>query len=365
MPAALAAARQAGVTRLAELTRLDRLGLPVWQAVRPLSRALSVHQGKGACDLDARLGALVEAVESDSAERFDAPGPNCPIAALPESERPPDIADFARDRDDPPPAREPMRWVEADDLLKESRTWLPFDIVSLDLSRKIPSRLDRTSNGVGAGATRDEALAVALQELIERDAVIEWQARGPIACTADGLDTASIPCDWFRLWVDRLDRAGILHRCYRLPSLSGTPVFISELNDPGKDGAIHRKVHGQGCHPDPEIALFKAVAEAIQTRATLIAGSREDLLPSDYRPGAQGRIGIAFGLPLASGMEGVQWRSIPPGPAGPKAIGEALARRGYDRIAAVDLAVFEELFVIRAFICGLGSLSRRRRPPLQ
>src|SRR5215207_7185666 len=74
---ARAAAADAGVTRLADVTRLDRLGLPVWQAIRPMSRALSVHQGKGATDTDAQIGALLEAVESDSAERFDSEGPIC------------------------------------------------------------------------------------------------------------------------------------------------------------------------------------------------------------------------------------------------------------------------------------------------
>ena len=34
LPASRAAAAQAGVTRLADITRLDRIGLPVWQAVR-------------------------------------------------------------------------------------------------------------------------------------------------------------------------------------------------------------------------------------------------------------------------------------------------------------------------------------------
>ena len=72
LPIALRAAEKAGVTRLADVTRLDRLGLPVWQAVRPMSRAVSVHQGKGATDADAKVGALLEGVESHAAETFEA-----------------------------------------------------------------------------------------------------------------------------------------------------------------------------------------------------------------------------------------------------------------------------------------------------
>ena len=36
-----------GITRLADVTGLDRVGLPVVLAVRPLGRSLAVSQGKG------------------------------------------------------------------------------------------------------------------------------------------------------------------------------------------------------------------------------------------------------------------------------------------------------------------------------
>ena len=65
---AAAAAAQCGVTRLADITRLDRLGLPVWQAVRPAGKALSVHQGKGSSPIAAKVGALCEAIECHCAE---------------------------------------------------------------------------------------------------------------------------------------------------------------------------------------------------------------------------------------------------------------------------------------------------------
>ena len=36
-----------GITRLADVTGLDRIGIPVWMAVRPNSKTLAVSQGKG------------------------------------------------------------------------------------------------------------------------------------------------------------------------------------------------------------------------------------------------------------------------------------------------------------------------------
>jgi len=234
--------------------------------------------------------------------------------------------------------------------------------VSLDFTRAVPSPFDRASNGVATGATRDEALAVALQELVERDAVTEWRASGMLACMEATLDPDTVPFDWFRLWRDRIAAAGAAMRCYLVPSLSGSPVFACEINDRGKDGAPYRAIHGRGCHALPELALFKAVAEALQGRATYIAGARDDLLPSDYAsPDAS--IVVAFGLPLPPGMEGIDFSGIAPGPSGAEAIAAALDRAGYGRIAVVELDRPQGLWVVRAFACGLGSMTRRRRPP--
>src|SRR5580700_10048267 len=64
-------ARQAGVTRLADITGLDRIGIPTFSAVVPQGRdSLSVYNGKGATRTDAACGALMEAIERHSAIEF-------------------------------------------------------------------------------------------------------------------------------------------------------------------------------------------------------------------------------------------------------------------------------------------------------
>jgi ribosomal protein S12 methylthiotransferase accessory factor len=364
LKAAHAAAQAAGVTRLANVTRLDRIGLPVWQAVRPMSRALSVHQGKGATDADAQVGALLEAVESHHAEIFDREGPICRFDALPGRARAPVLDDFARDRQRPPSADVKYRWAEAEGLCAGQSIFLPFDLVSLDFTRDLPSPFDRTSNGVGTGTIRDRAIEVALQELIERDAVKEWQSGGIFACTADALRLDSVPFDWLGAWRERVAGAGATLRLYRVRSITGTPVFACEINDPSKPGLAYRITHGQGCHPLPEVALFKALAEAIQARATVIAGAREDMAPEIYEEQRDG-VTVTFGLPLPPTMPGVGWDEIAPGPIGWEAIVETLASRGYHRIGLVELGRPAGFTIVRTFVCGLGSTSRRRRAPLQ
>ena len=51
-----------GITRVADVTRLDRLDVPVYQAVRPSGRSLSVSQGKGITAAAARASAVMEAI---------------------------------------------------------------------------------------------------------------------------------------------------------------------------------------------------------------------------------------------------------------------------------------------------------------
>jgi ribosomal protein S12 methylthiotransferase accessory factor len=359
LPLAEEAGRIAGVTRLAEVTHLDRIGLPVWQAIRPMSRALSVHQGKGASDADARLGALLEAFESHSAESYPDAGPLLSFDRIPVPQRPPDLADFAVDRAAPPAIDAPCRWVEAEDLLTGGTICIPWDCVSLDLTRNVPSAFDRASNGIAAGATREEAISVALHEFIERDAVTEWKAGGLLACMERSLDTDQLSFPWLGRLRERIEGAGASLQLYSVPSLTGTPVIACEISDLGKDGAPYRSIQGRGCHPIPELALFKAISEAVQGRATYIAGAREDLPPSDYqRPQS---ISVAFGLPLPPGMEAFDFEQIEEGPVGIAALADALARAGYPRIAIVDLAQTSGISVVRVFACGLGGIKRRRR----
>ena len=359
---ARSAAADAGVTRLADVTRLDRFGLPVWQAIRPMSRALSVHQGKGATDAAAQIGALLEAVESDAAERFGGAGPDCRFSDLPADERAPCFTDFARHRDAPPPPEEAYCWVRAQRLDSDGAIHLPFDLVSLDLTRAVPSPFDRASNGVATGSTRDEAILAALHEFIERDAVTEWQAGGLLAAMAVVLDLASVPFDWFALWRERIARAGAWLQVYRVPTLTGTPLFACEVNDSGKDNAVYRAVQGRGCHSLPELALFKALAEALQARVTLIAGSRDDLPPAAYRRPSAGAQ-LAFAPPLPANATAIRFAEIEPGPDEPKALAAALARAGYPDVAWLELAAPHGFSVVRAFVCGLGSMRRRRRLP--
>jgi len=363
LPAAREAAARAGVTRLADLTGLDCLAFPVWQAVRPMGLALSVHQGKGMFHADAMLGALLEAWESDCAERFDGPGPTCRFDALAPAERAASLDDHARDRANPPSAGEAHRWAVGWNLHSGQPFHIPFWSVSLDFTRGLPSPFDRASNGVSAGISRDLALASGLSELIERDAVAAWWQRGLVARTADNLRLESIPFDWFALLRERISRRDRAMRVYRLPAITGAPCFVCEINDSGKDAAPFRATWGSACHASAESGLFQAVAEAIQARATFISGARDDMFPSDYAL-TPSTPPFAFALPRPPGMRGVEWDDIPDVDSGFEPIIAALADAGYPQAAAIILGEATGFIVVRTFVAGLGALARSRRDPI-
>lgn len=52
-----------GVSRLARLTGLDKIGIPVWSAISPNARSIVINQGKGVSDSDAKISAAMEAIE--------------------------------------------------------------------------------------------------------------------------------------------------------------------------------------------------------------------------------------------------------------------------------------------------------------
>jgi ribosomal protein S12 methylthiotransferase accessory factor len=73
LAAYLPLAPQMGITRVANLTGLDQIGLPVYTAIRPNARSLATSEGKGLDDASAKASALMESIESWHAEHIRQP----------------------------------------------------------------------------------------------------------------------------------------------------------------------------------------------------------------------------------------------------------------------------------------------------
>jgi len=125
-----------------------------------------------------------------------------------------------------------------------------------------------------------EAMVQGLCEVIERDAEAGWRAeRGDRR-----LDLATVTSTGGRWLLERLASAGVFVAVWDITSDVGVPAYAcSILEDPGEPAwRALGHYQGFGCHLDPEIAVVRAMLEAVQTRVTYIAGSRDDFFPFDY-----------------------------------------------------------------------------------
>jgi ribosomal protein S12 methylthiotransferase accessory factor len=361
---ARAAAAACGVTRLADITGLDRVGAPVFHAIRPLSRALCVHQGKGLTPEAAQLGALMEAVESAHAEAFDVRSCVAPLRDLLILERPVSLGDFACERDCPVGDDELIAWTTAERLIDGQAVQVPFDCVSLDCVRPWDRRLDHTSTGLAARFDFEGAALKGLLEVLERDATVAWRSQ-PLARRAlQSIDCATIAYPWFQALSDRLAEAEISLWLYRMPTLIGLPAIYAEAHAHASDPRASARSGGWACEPKAEDALLGAVLEALQCRLTVIAGARDDIL--------HGGAGLppSEACPLPPNLSGVEWgRVVDAEPDAPAVtarwIAERLAALGYPDASAVKLSAPDAaVCVVKVFAPGLGANLRARRQPM-
>ena len=290
----------AGVTRIGEVTHLDRIGLPVFQAVRPMSRSLAVHQGKGRCEADARISGAMEAIEGACAESVQADGPFCRFDDLPKDARLPRFLDYGEVR----PSRTqwpdaPIRWHAAERFPEGGRVFVPFDTVSVDFTFDGDSPFARSSLGLGAGASLEDATRAALFERIERDAQAYWLKSGMAGQARARVDPQTIEAPWFHALVDHLADLGIAIAVYIVEGVGRLPVVMCRLDDPGYAPSFL----GAACRPDPDDALFRAFAEAAQSRLTIISGARDDITPEEPTQAGHRALGAPTG-------QSTDWRRV-------------------------------------------------------
>ncbi|WP_030570393.1 YcaO-like family protein [Streptomyces aureocirculatus] len=261
-----------GITRVADLTGLDSIGLPVWTAIRPASRTLSTAQGKGASHLLAKLSAVMEAIELWHVEQplpitIRGPAvevaPSCPVTELPLT------IPYSHES----LARIVWEWTPGSGLLSGVTKLLPVDLVRRRVQRPewVPDLLRATSTGLACGNSRDEALLHALLEIVERDVLYRDGQAGGRQRTL--INPKTVDDSFGREVVDRLLAAGMSLETASVDGPYGLPVCVAYLW--AEDHPV--VFAGGGCHYDPSIALTRALTEAAQSRLTAIAGTRDDL----------------------------------------------------------------------------------------
>ena len=273
------AMKRAGITRIAELTGLDTLGIPVVAAIRPLGKSLSTQQGKGLTVDAARVSALMESLETWTAEELALPRIRGSYRALARKRRVVDVTRLPRAQRSLDTGAT-WDWVEGWDLVAQEPVLVPAQAVTLDTCFTTSPVFDVSSNGLASGNALVEAIVHGVCEVIERDAEAAWRRAGSDRRLV--LDTITDPA--CRALIERVVATGARVFVWDLTHDVGLAVIGCAIVEDPREPAWRALgcYQGFGAHLLPEIAIARALTEAAQTRLTYIAGGRDDFFPHDY-----------------------------------------------------------------------------------
>jgi ribosomal protein S12 methylthiotransferase accessory factor len=361
----------AGVTRLANITGLDRIGIAVVSAIRPAGSTLSAAAGKGLTLEAATVSAAMEAIEVFSAETAQVTRLCMSAENVARTEATLTLDKLPLRRHALLPSRQPIDWTFAYDLLENTRIAVPTDLVTLTPPRLPIAPFFQSSNGLASGAVYVEALLAGLLEVIERDALACWQSR-----TLRGRPTPRINLKNVRQLplvgrlLAQLETAHMQPILYDCTVDTGVPVYFARLFDVTQRGT--GVFYGSGAHLDREIALVRALTEAAQSRAVYIAGSRDDILRREFAQfKAQDTtrvIAVLEEQPPTVGRSDLESLATPTFEADIEYLLASLKNVGVEHVAVVDLtppAFSGHVSVVRVIAEGLAGPSSDLAQPAQ
>ncbi|MEO0369927.1 MAG: YcaO-like family protein [Pseudomonadota bacterium] len=272
-----------GITRVANVTGLDRIGIPVVNAFRPNSRSLSVSQGKGMTLQAAKASAVMEAIEGFHAEEIDLPVVAGSFDSLSGAHRLIDtdrLAVLSEREFDPD---RPIEWFEARDLMSEAAVLVPSELVHTDYT--LPRRPQAgcfvaSTNGLASGNHALEAIVHGICEVIERDAHTLWELGNTDQKAATQVDLNTVTDPACKEVVERLRVAGMEVGIWDMTGDVGVATFHCLITDTVQENG--HSGGGAGTHPCRDVALMRALTEAVQVRTNYITGARDDLEHDEY-----------------------------------------------------------------------------------
>ena len=316
-----------GVTRISDITYMDKLYIPNFSAILPDTEdSIWVYSGKGITKQHAKASALMESIErycslpSTYSKSF-IHGTYSELSKIYNKVLHPNevvepVEPIYNDKESI------IDYVPGFDLLKNEDVLVPAQLVFSKFSAKSPSinvfPYSHT-NGLASGNVLEEAICHGLCEVIERDAVsiadlcsssIPYSIVERITKSLKNLDHNSylineIPEDKFvddsniypnvniseivkefepiKFLVRKFIDAGISLLIKDITQKDiGIPTFVaSSIEWITNEYGYFAK--GYGTHLDSRIALIRAITELSQTRAVNIQGARDDLKKIQYR----------------------------------------------------------------------------------
>ncbi|UXM84425.1 YcaO-related McrA-glycine thioamidation protein [Methanococcus aeolicus] len=270
---------------LERIDNLDRIGIPVYSAKRIVKspenenendtkeKIVKYHYGKGATDIQAKVSAVMEAIERYSMCCLNEPATKNP-------ENPIDLKELVLSKESYKNINQinnninNIEWTTCHDIINDEIIDIPVNAVCHPIEGKL---FKSNTNGIASGNTKDEAIFHGTLELIERDSwsIAEIYNKTHTKINIDGAKNPII-----HELMDKFKDANINVVLKDLTSDIGIPTVAAVSDEPVlKDPAL--LCIGVGCHINPEIAVIRALTEVIQSRATQIQNKRDDTIRGD------------------------------------------------------------------------------------
>ena len=319
--------KKIGVTRLSDITYMDRLCIPNYSAILPGTEdSIWVYSGKGPTKPHAKVSALMEAIErycslSKTCSKCFIQGKYLQLSkSYNKVLHPAEVIEPVNQEFN---ENSIMDFLPGFDLLANEDVLVPAQLALSKYSAKPPAICAfpySHTNGLASGNVIEEAACHALCEVIERDAssIADLCASSIpyniLVKTINSLKLAEnggypiTPISGEDRFVDDssiypdIDISEIAERFQPIRSLvqkfnnADIPLLIKDITQ--KDIGIPTFVassiewvsdsygyfaKGYGTHPDARIALIRAITEVSQTRAGNIQGARDDLKKITYK----------------------------------------------------------------------------------
>lgn len=271
-----------GISRVANITGLDHIGIPTYIAIRPQAKLLSTAQGKGVDDNLAKISAMMESIEGWHCEN------------MPE----PDLFGSYHDLKQQYPLIElnsninhgPFEWTNIEhleipwgrgiELNTNQKIYFPYTTLNVNTTFFRPGYryFPPTTNGLASGNTEEEAICHALFEVLER----EFEAEKMPIIHEQQVDLTTIKYPHLLELLDKIQKSKLSIDVWDLSTSMKIPTYLVVLNDPNDLRSVGM-ILGTGSHFSSVVALSRAITEAVQGRATIISGSRDDLTPRVYK----------------------------------------------------------------------------------
>ncbi|WP_405268180.1 YcaO-related McrA-glycine thioamidation protein [Methanobrevibacter sp.] len=275
----------AGITRIADITDLDRIGLPIYTAIRPTAEdgAISIYGGKGITKDHAKASAMMEGFERYSAEKQD--DDEVIVANLDEISKKGEYIDpvslnLPKDFRKENLETMQLEWSIAKDIVSGEDFYVPTNAIFHPYihDNQVQSLFKSNTNGLASGNILEEAILHGMLEVIERDA---WSIFELTHKNYAQIDLDSIESELVNGIIEKFESEGIKIKLMDFTADVKIPTIAASADDTvTRDAGL--LTLGMGSHLDPEVAILRALTEVAQSRATQINGAREDTVRADF-----------------------------------------------------------------------------------